>query len=353
MPPGSTSVLDIDASADNKNDCLLLAATDRGVFVGSKPTSMVWNGWFTVAGGAFKAVTALNDQGTVVAAMIDTSGRVWRTGLGPAGWAVPAMIPPPPGVTAWRDIDMTWDEAVRGFMLAVPAPPDNKLWFMPMYGSQAWVQWRFFDTHLWAPGAGTAQDARRLISVTASRWMEDAPGVDSPVIFATDDQRNVYFIEFSRIKPGGAGWVLDWTSFYHGSTAYRGRPHRPRVVATMVRRSGRRAQSPLGPTVRRRLTAFCHSARRRWRSASVCVLSDSHRVTGKLDPTRYSRQQCCCGCTGAEAAARALGAAASAVAAAGGAVAVSDTTLSSARAPPSASASEARARMRTIWQCIE
>jgi hypothetical protein len=219
-PPGSTSVLDIDASSYNKNDCLLLAATDKGVFVSSKPTSTVWNGWFTVAGGAFKAVTALNDQGTIVAAMIDNAGQVWRTGLAPAGWAVPTMIPPPPGVTAWRDIDMTWDEAVRGFMLAVPAAPDNKLWFMPMYGPQAWVQWRFFDTHLWAPGANAVQNAPRLLSISASRWMEDAAGVTSPLIFATDDQGNVYFIEFSRIKPGGPGWVLDWKSFNHESIAY-------------------------------------------------------------------------------------------------------------------------------------
>jgi hypothetical protein len=56
-------------------------------------------------------------------------------------------------------------------------------------------------------------------SIAASRWMEDAAGTTSPVVFATDSFGNVYFIEFSRI--GTPAWVLDWKSFYHETIAYK------------------------------------------------------------------------------------------------------------------------------------
>jgi hypothetical protein len=43
--------------------------------------------------------------------------------------------PPPPttyGVTAWTDLDMTWDEYGRGFMLAISeAGPRDRLYFTP------------------------------------------------------------------------------------------------------------------------------------------------------------------------------------------------------------------------------
>ncbi len=84
---------------------------------------------------------------------------------------------------------------------------------MPLYGTNAWTQWRFFDTHLWAPGAGSPVDAPKIQTVTASRWMEDTANVTSPVIFGTDEAGNIYFIEFERV--GMTGWVLDWKSFYH------------------------------------------------------------------------------------------------------------------------------------------
>jgi hypothetical protein len=131
----------------------------------------------------------------------------------PAGWTVPMKLTRPAGVSSWRDIDLTWDEAARGFMVALPLNGGNQLWFTPLYGAQPWSEWRFFDTRLWAPGAAV-QNAPALQSITASRWMEDPAGTTTPVIFGTDDNGNIYFIEFAR-EGSPAGWILNWKSFYH------------------------------------------------------------------------------------------------------------------------------------------
>jgi hypothetical protein len=154
--------------------------------------------WFTVAGGSLKSISALNYAGVVSAALVDTSGEIWRTSLGQAGWTAPTKLSCPPGIRAWHDIDMTWDEAARGFMLAVPTSGGNRLWFTPMYGNQPWSKCGFFETHLWAPGVDP-QNAPNMQSITASRWMEDPAGTTSPVIFATDDSGNIYFIEYVRV----------------------------------------------------------------------------------------------------------------------------------------------------------
>lgn len=213
----ANTVVDVDAASDAQGRCLLFLTTEGGAFVRAKTSDTTWGNWFTVAGGTFRSITALNYNGAVWAAMVDTSGEIWRTSLGQAGWTAPIKLNRPPGVSSWRDIDMTWDEAARGFMLAVPVNNGNQLWFTPMYGNKAWSEWRFFDTHLWAPGA-TPQSAPNLRSITASRWMEDPPGTTSPVIFGTDDNGNIYFIEYGRV--GTPGWILDWKSFYHESIPY-------------------------------------------------------------------------------------------------------------------------------------
>ncbi len=214
-----TGVVDIHATSDATGRCrMFMVANDGSAFTRVKTSDSTWGAWSKVAAGSYRRITALNYDGVVWAAMIDSAGAIWMTSLGSGGWTSPTKLSHPPGVDAWRAIDMTWDEAARGFLLAIPTSGGGRLWFMPMYGSKAWSEWRYFETHLWAPGAGP-QDAPRMQSVTASRWMEDAAGTTSPVIFGTDDKGNVYFIEFARI--GTPGWVLDWKSFYHERIPYK------------------------------------------------------------------------------------------------------------------------------------
>ena len=218
VPALGSTVVDIDAASDARGRCqLFMVANGGSAFTRTKSSDTVWRNWSTVATGSYRRITALNYAGVIRAAMVDTAGEIWRTSLGQRGWSSPIKLSRPPGVSAWRDIDMTWDEAARGFMLAIPTSGGNKLLFMPMYGSQAWVQWRYFETHLWAPGAAL-QNAPNMQSITASRWMEDPAGTTSPVVFATDNYGNVYFVEYARV--GSPRWILNWKSFYHEYIPY-------------------------------------------------------------------------------------------------------------------------------------
>ncbi|HUU58160.1 MAG TPA: hypothetical protein VMZ50_01345, partial [Phycisphaerae bacterium] len=225
VPAGVGRIVDLDATTDASGRCLLLAASSTGgAFARAKSSDTAWGAWSAVAAGGYKSVTALNYEGTVSAALLDLSGEIWRTSLGAAGWEEPVKLGRPPGIAAWRDIDLTWDEAARGFLLAIPATwdgavpgPMNTLLFTPLYGAQPWVEWRYFENHLWAPGVAP-QDPPTLRTITASRWMEDPAGTTSPVVFGTDDQGNVYLVEYARVPR--AGWNLDWKSFYHEYIPY-------------------------------------------------------------------------------------------------------------------------------------
>ena len=176
--------------------------------------------WSLVKPGQFRSISALNYANKIWLVMVDAAADLWRTSSQGSGWSDPVKLPRPPGLPGWIDADMTLDEAARGFLVAIPKGGGNLLWFLPMYGDKAWMEWRHFDTHLWAPWTDKPQNAPGFQTVTASRWMEDAPGVTSPVIFRTDNYGNIYFIEYARAGLGSAGWVLDWKSFYHESIPY-------------------------------------------------------------------------------------------------------------------------------------
>ncbi|MCG3141093.1 MAG: hypothetical protein HDKAJFGB_02265 [Anaerolineae bacterium] len=225
IPAQTNGVVDLDTTTDSNGRCLLLIVTRKGggAFARFKTSDTTWGKWEKMASGSFKAITALNYAGTVWAALLQ-SGEIWRTSLGTTGWTAPIKLNRPAQIAAWRDIDLTWDEAARGFMLAIPASwngvapsPTNTLWFTPLYGSQPWIEWRYFENHLWAPGA-SPQNPPTLQSITASRWMEDSGGTTSPVIFGTDDKGNVYLVEYARV--GAVGWNLNWKSFYHEYIPY-------------------------------------------------------------------------------------------------------------------------------------
>jgi hypothetical protein len=219
IPETVRGVVDINATSDGNGRCrLLLVSNDGRAFARAKAANAAWEAWSQVASGSFKKVAALYYNGVMWAALTDTNGNIWRTSLANSVWTPPTKLTRPSEVKAWRDIDMTWDEAARGFLIAIPTSGGNRLWFMPMYGSAPWSEWRYFDTHLWAPGAAT-QNAPNIRSVTAARWMEDAAGTTSPVVFATDDNGNVYFVEYTRV--GAPRWVLDWKSFYHERIPYK------------------------------------------------------------------------------------------------------------------------------------
>jgi hypothetical protein len=216
---GAGGISDIHAINDAAGGCRLFAIAGDGALFTRAGSAATWTGWSQVAAGPYRRVTALSLGGVVLTAMLDSAGDVWRTSLGPSGWTSPVKIPRPFEM-AWREIAMTRDEFGRGFMVGIPAqrPAGNALWFMPLYGEKPWSELRHFGTRLFAPNAAP-QSSPEMASIAAARWMEDAAGTISPVVFATDGFGNVYFIEYARI--GTPGWVLDWKSFYHETIAYK------------------------------------------------------------------------------------------------------------------------------------
>ncbi|MEE9398330.1 MAG: hypothetical protein V3V31_15105 [Methylococcales bacterium] len=219
-PGSSAGISDIDAATDVSGNCQLFIVTSQGdVATRTKTSNASWGNWSNVMKGSYQKISSLNYNGVLWLAMIDTNGEIYQSSFDQTGWTTATKLTRPFGISAWRDIDMTWDEHARGFMLAIQNNSVNKLYFMPMYGNQAWSQWRFFDTHLWTPHPdGGIQDAPKMQSITASRWMEDATGTTSPVIFSTGEDGNVYFIEYTRV--GTPRWILNWKSFYHESILY-------------------------------------------------------------------------------------------------------------------------------------
>ena len=216
LPSGVTSVQDLDTAYDSAGRCqLFMVAKGGSAYTRAKTSDTAWGSWSTVSTGTYKAVTAINADGVLWAALVDTSGDIWRTSRTTSSWSARSMLPRTGGLS-WADVDMTWDEAGRAFMLAVPTTQTKLLYFTPMYGSNPWTWWTF-TTSLWVPNATppiTPANPPRFVSITASRWMEDASGVVSPVIMTTDDAGNIYLVEYQR-RVAPAGWDLRWKSFYH------------------------------------------------------------------------------------------------------------------------------------------
>jgi hypothetical protein len=207
-------VTDIDTSTNSDGQCqLFITRSASGLYTSSKNANG-WSSWQKIASGQFFNVSAIRThQNVLMAAVIDKFGKLWRTAFLMTGWQTPTQVGLPSGYSALRDIDFTWDESGRAFMVALPTKATNgRLYFLPLYGDGAWRNWRFFTTSLWAPGQ-PPQPAPKMLTITASRWMEDKSGITSPVIFATGDEGNVYFVEYSQL--GSPGWRLTWKSFYH------------------------------------------------------------------------------------------------------------------------------------------
>lgn len=224
LPSWATGVVDLDASRGTNGQCELyvIAKSVWGSTVQTRRriSSQSWDDWRAIFLGQYTRIAALKYDGTRYIVLVDGAGDLWRThDVSEYSWTALVKLAKPSGIASWTDADMTWDEHGRGFMLAISTTgPANRLYFTPMYGSSPW-SWRHFSTELWAPAASSTQPSPPLESITASRWMEDAPGVTSPVVFATGSAGNVYFIEYARVE-GPPRWVLDWKSFYHEFIPY-------------------------------------------------------------------------------------------------------------------------------------
>lgn len=215
--PGTVNIADIDTTTNLQGRCQLFAVANNGnAYTRRKLSTTSWSNWETVATGSFRKVSGLKYMNQLNVTLLDSAGQIWRTSL-KTNWRPLEALPALPGLNNWIDLDMTWDEHARGFMLALAQGGGDKLWFMPMYGSDGWRKWHAFGTKLWAKEPSASPT---MLSVTASRWMEDPQGSTSPVVFATGDKGNIYFIEYARTGRYN-GWVLQWKSFYHEFIPYK------------------------------------------------------------------------------------------------------------------------------------
>src|SRR5262249_45667993 len=127
--PGAGGVVDIDAAADANGRCLLFAVgKSDGAFVRWKLSDTTWNAnWSHVRAGSFTLIWALIVGTAVWVAVIDSAGEISRISGNAGGggiWIPPMMLSRPAGI-AWRDLDFTWDEAGRGFLVALPRAASN------------------------------------------------------------------------------------------------------------------------------------------------------------------------------------------------------------------------------------
>jgi hypothetical protein len=219
LPPGITAPGDIDAAVDANGRCqLFMVASGGNAYTKAMTSDTTWGSWTLVAGGTYKKITALNYSGLIYVAMVDTTGNVWHSEqTGGSGWTVPVMLSAPNGLPI-ADVDFGWTPSGVGMLFAAPSGQVGTV-YTSMLFPPAYQFWSWYNTHLYAPevrdaaGSVSPQPAPPILSLTASHWMEDAPGVFSPVVFGTDDQGNLDLIEYQSVRTQ-PNWDLDWKPFY-------------------------------------------------------------------------------------------------------------------------------------------
>lgn len=229
LPAGETTVYDIDTAKDGNGWCQLFAVMRGGLYTRTKTSDTAWGSWARIgaANTTYRKVSALVYDNKRNAAVVDRSGNIWRASspLTTTSWSSSLSQVSHPG-RSFVDIDFTLDEFGRGFLLGATQTvgTDGQLVFTPLYGSGAWTNFTWFQTSLFpyfeTKGPNGIPIRPTIKRINAGLWAEGPAGTYSPVVFGTDDQGNVYFIEYTRFGTGAPGWVLEWKSFYHERIPY-------------------------------------------------------------------------------------------------------------------------------------
>jgi len=186
-----------------------------------------WNGWqllvTSYVNDAYARVSSIRRHGDLVQEMflVTTSGAV-RWAAEPFPVSAPSDFQAPATIV---DLDAGWLWDNRVFVVAVD--DQGHLWLRTQTATSGngWNSWITFDPPvgppIYAPATGCAGSAPPgIVSVTASRWQDDPVSTVVPVIFATDNQGNVYYTTYETgpcTQSGcdcGTYWQ-PWKSFYH------------------------------------------------------------------------------------------------------------------------------------------
>jgi hypothetical protein len=221
-PTGISSFLDVDAAydAEGTNQIYVIGSNKRLYTrrrLNKQPDS-AWAAWQSLTtSGSYENVTSIRrSDGTQQVFIVTSNGGIstlWQTQAIPgSAWTQPSNFGTPPAASI-VDIDAAWteDEAVQLFAVDT----NGHLWIRTMLSKDpaiGWGTWQDWATSLYAPSVSNPQPPPfRIESLTASRWQEETGGDIVPVVFATDNQGNIYFTTHSR----SSGWN-PWRSFYDG-----------------------------------------------------------------------------------------------------------------------------------------
>jgi hypothetical protein len=220
LPSGVTKVLDVDAAYDSDGtNQIYIIGNDGNLYtrgrVNREPDS-AWRAWEKLTTTrSYRKVTALRrSDGTEEAFIVDSTGNLatlWQLQAKPtSSWTTPTKFGTP-SISGIADIDAAWTEDEQAQIFAV----DRKgaLWIRAMISrdpSKGWGAWQSWVTNLYAPASSSPRPPPEgIVSLTASRWQEETGGDIVPVVFATDNQGNIYFTAHQRSE----GWSA-WKSFY-------------------------------------------------------------------------------------------------------------------------------------------
>ncbi|MEZ4238194.1 MAG: hypothetical protein R3F59_19005 [Myxococcota bacterium] len=116
--PNGDPIVDLDTTTDTEGRCVVMALADGGAFTSGRLADGSWSPWRRIVSGSYRRITTLRYDDVVSVVLIDTNGAMWRTD--DLSWPALTPLGAPGGVSAWNDVDATWDEQGRGFVPAVP-----------------------------------------------------------------------------------------------------------------------------------------------------------------------------------------------------------------------------------------
>jgi hypothetical protein len=171
-----------------------------------------WQAMVSPGGGDFDRISAVRRaDGTQQVFLINIARRVyslWQTSPTPnSTWSAPTRFTgagEPPAIVELA-ANLTEDSQVQVFAIDV----QGGLWTRTMkthLSSDGWNDWESWSAILFAPVTAKPPVLKDLVTLKARRWQE--PGEIVPVVFAADEQGNIYYNTFQKSRVATLAFFL-------------------------------------------------------------------------------------------------------------------------------------------------
>jgi V8-like Glu-specific endopeptidase len=217
-PVGLDGFLDIAAISDAGGlPELYVIGNDHALYTiraSNASAGAAWGTWakLSLGGDARRVSVVRHGDGRQQLFVVLTSGAVhslWQIDATPgSAWSMPlafgsSALPP------LADLDAAWTTDGRVQIFAIDRTGSGWTRTAAALSPDAsWNPWTSWSVPLYAPKAARPARLDGIVSLTASRWQESL-GVVAPVVFATDQQGNIYVTTHVNGK-----WE-PWRSFYN------------------------------------------------------------------------------------------------------------------------------------------